>query len=183
MHCSKPGKTRSEMAHAHSSTGRYTRREIYVPLNSSTCEKKSHNVIRPQLHRKKPGAKQMKRTLKTTYLQDIRTKTGMLAAQHNLRPIERATIASHTSQARRRAKSAIAGTAWHACTLPVVGKLNHVAESKASVRFGVKRKGTDRGGKGREGGERGNPQSRRPESCPPSALDAHSQASTAHGSG
>ena len=150
MHCSKPGKTRSEMAHAHSSTGRYTRREIYVPLNSSTCEKKSHNVIRPQLHRKKPGAKQMKRTLKTTYLQDIRTKTGMLAAQHNLRPIERATIASHTSQARSRAMSAIAGSAWHGRTLPVVGKLNHVAESKAIINFGVRKK---RNGQGREGEE------------------------------
>jgi hypothetical protein len=125
----------------------------------------------------------MKHTLKTTYLQEIRTKTGMLAAQHNLRPIERATTASHTSQARRRAMSAIAGTAWHGYTLPVVGELNHVAESKANVRFGVRKKGTDREGKEREGGERGNPQSRRPESCPPSALDVHSPANTAHGSG
>jgi hypothetical protein len=91
----------------------------------------------------------MKRTLKTTYLQDIRTKTGMLAAQHNLRPIERETIASHTSQARSRAMSAIAGSAWHGRTLPVVGKLNHVAESKANINFGVRKKGTDREGKER----------------------------------
>ena len=78
--------------------------------------------------------------------------------------------------------SAIAGTTRHGCTLPVVGKLNHVAESKAKVRFGVRKKGTDREGKGREGkGERGCPQSRRPESCPSSALYAHSLASIAHG--
>jgi hypothetical protein len=49
--------------------------------------------------------------------------------------------------------SAIAGTTWHGCTLPVVGKLNHVAECKANIRFGVRKKGTDREGKGREGGE------------------------------
>src|SRR5713101_7084894 len=55
--------------------------------------------------------------------------------------------------------SAIAGTSWHGCTLPVVGKLNHVAvaESKANVRFGVRKKGSEREGKGREGGERGYP--------------------------
>ena len=103
----------------------------------------------------------------------------MLAAQHNLRPIERATIASHTSQARSRAMSAIAGSAWHGRTLPVVGKLNHVAESKANINFGVRKKGTDREGKER----RGYPQSRRPESCASSALDAHSPANTAHGNG
>jgi hypothetical protein len=36
----------------------------------------------------------MKHTLKTTCLEDIRTKTGILAAQYNLGPIERVTIAS-----------------------------------------------------------------------------------------
>jgi len=77
---------------------------------------------------------------------------------------------------------AIAGSAWHGRTLPVVGELNHIAESKANVGFGVRKKGTDREGKGREG-ERGYPQSRRPESCASSALDAHSPANTAQGSG
>jgi hypothetical protein len=45
--------------------------------------------------------------------------------------------------------SAIAGSAWHGRTLPVVGKLNHVAESKANINFGVRKKGTDREGKER----------------------------------
>jgi hypothetical protein len=46
---------------------------------------------------------------------------------------------------------AIAGSAWHGHTLPVVGKLNHVAESKANIGFGVRKKGTEREGKGWEG--------------------------------